>query len=109
MRKPQAAPALTVQATEVAQASSAQAKLQGRAVRGQMRKIPPWPGSTRVHACALVPRRAGRPGGEAVPSRARGRGASRLVLCESEAGEEKVRIGESSWPTCGPRLSASDR
>jgi hypothetical protein len=89
MRKPQVAPALTVWAAEVAPPSSAQAKLQGRAARGQMRKISPWPGSTRVRACAPVPRRAGRPGGEVVPSRARGRGASHPVRCESEAGEER--------------------
>jgi hypothetical protein len=46
-------------------------------------------------ACARapVPRRAGRPDGEGVPSRVCGRGAGRPVQCESEAGERKVRIG----------------
>jgi hypothetical protein len=92
MRKPKAAPALTARAAKVAPTSSAQAKLQGRAVRGQKGKSPPWPGPTRAHACAPVARRAGRPGGEAVPSRARGANRRGAALRWGEKWGRKVGV-----------------
>jgi hypothetical protein len=53
-------------------------------------------------ACGPVGR-----GGRPIPcARPRREPASAMRI---RGGEEKVRIGESSWPTRGPRLSASDK
>jgi hypothetical protein len=72
-----------------------QPRCRGVRCRGKRGSPAPGPGSTRVHARAPAPRRAGKPDGECVPSRVRGRGAGRPVRRISEAREERMGIGMS--------------